>query len=552
MKNNFLRFLESYSSGNYKNTIEHEKEKGTESFLSELYSTQLENTNVQFRTDTDLGHICQAVSSAISLSTPNIAGEEELTSTLIQNIDKFLESDQGNQYLENIKEYSQLFSEKIDNAFSELKNKVAPEVNVLTDKIFKLANEYTERATSLSNMNGEITLIIPNFAYIDLNQYKTDEVIFYANELVKKYLKGDIKSINISTLRYIADKINDVISFEVSDTDLTNWATDIAIYLTHVETPDEKIVSGIKNAIGLATNSYSFNDAKSAIFNKELNSGKINENILKNANGFVKLNNIFKRLDLVADIPNEENMKIFKSNIESLFDFYKLNTVLLGLASEKYEDTLIIGENTINKKKYDEFISQGGTEQDIANYIRYNHNHNKEDLLYSSVGHEDVPTTGVSIKTVLENKSFITEKINNLTAKLNLELRSITNSCIKRAYENVLREYVSDIELNHPEMVIDPHRFGIECRKLIPHLTSNLIRFESDNITDAVYEFYLRTWYSDSLVSNIYYKLGAVLINDINNTSELSENTIEFAHFTVMSDILSEYITKTMIEPIKY
>ena len=101
-------------------------------------------------------------------------------------------------------------------------------------------------------------------------------------------------------------------------------------------------------------------------------------------------------------------------------------------------------------------------------------------------------------------------------------------------------------------MVVDAHRFGIECRRMIPQLASNIVRFESDNITDAVYEFYLRTWYSDSLVSNIYYKLGAVLIDDINTTSKLSEDTIEFAHFTVMSDILSEYITKTMIEPIQY
>lgn len=548
-----FRTLEAYITIITEAIEEVDKPKeGNESFLSELYSTQLENTNVQFRTDTDLGHICQAISSAISLSTPYMVGEEELTTTMIQNMDKFLDSDQGSRYLEEIQEYSKLFSEKLNDAFSELRDKVAPEVDELVQRINNRSNEYTERAVSLSEVNGVLTPTEPNFTYVDLNQYKTDETLYYANELVKKYLKGNVTSINMLNLRYIADHLKNINTVNVSDSCLSDWAKDIAVFLTHDEEPSEKIVSGVKDAIKLAFNSNYFNNAKSTIFNKELNTGKINENIIKHANGFIKLNSIFKRLDLVADIRNEEDMKAFKENIETLTDFYKINIVLLGLASEKYQDSLIIGDNVINKNKFDEFTTQGGTSQDIANHLRYNYNHNKEDALYSSVGHDTIPSSGILMNTVLENKLFINEKLESLTTKLNLELKSITNSCIKRAYVDVLREYVEDIERHHPEMVVDAHRFGIECRKMIPQLASNIVRFESDNITDAVYEFYLRTWYSDSLVSNIYYKLGAVLIDDINTTSKLSEDTIEFAHFTVMSDILSEYITKTMIEPIQY
>lgn len=548
-----FRTLEAYITIITEAIEEVDKPKeGNESFLSELYSTQLENTNVQFRTDTDLGHICQAISSAISLSTPYMVGEEELTTTMIQNMDKFLDSDQGSRYLEEIQEYSKLFSEKLNDAFSELRDKVAPEVDELVQRINNRSNEYTERAVSLSEVNGVLTPTEPNFTYVDLNQYKTDETLYYANELVKKYLKGNVTSINMLNLRYIVDHLKNINTVDVSDSCLSDWAKDIAIFLTHDEEPSEKIVSGVKDAIKLAFNSNYFSNAKSTIFNKELNTGKINENIIKHANGFIKLNSIFKRLDLVADIRNEEDMKAFKENIETLTDFYKINIVLLGLASEKYQDSLIIGDSVINKNKFDEFTAQGGTSQDIANHLRYNYNHNKEDALYSSVGHDTIPSSGILMNTVLENKLFINEKLESLTTKLNLELKSITNSCIKRAYVDVLREYVEDIERHHPEMVVDAHRFGIECRRMIPQLASNIVRFESDNITDAVYEFYLRTWYSDSLVSNIYYKLGAVLIDDINTTSKLSEDTIEFAHFTVMSDILSEYITKTMIEPIQY
>ena len=172
-------------------------------------------------------------------------------------------------------------------------------------------------------------------------------------------------------------------------------------------------------------------------------------------------------------------------------------------------------------------------------------------MLYSQVMHSDIPVTGITVDAIMSVVDTTREQLNKLNHTNSTQLQSIANNATKMAFEGVLRDYISDIENNHPEMISDitPHQFGINNRKLIPTITYNLVRFEKDNIVDALYEFYLKVWYKDSLVSNIYYRLGAAIVDNINSNDSIDNETMKQAHFTVMSDILSEYITKTMIIP---
>ena len=527
---------------------------GNESFLTELLTTNLENTNVRFRPDTDLGHICQDISANISLSIPSGLDEEEQTVKMIESIDNYFETPEGSKHFEAIKQYSEIFSEKINDAFITLKTKVTPEVDVLSKRIEQKATEYVEKITSLNNINRSIQQVEPLFTYVDLSKYQNDTALQYGKELVQKYMDNKVSSLNALSLRYVVDAIPKITNIKVSEDQLKSWATTIASEMTNTpeDSLDSKVILGTMEAIATVFEDSKFSALKDFIFNSDMRSGKFNEVSVQNAMMFIKLENTFSKLDTLVDLPNEEDIIKFKQNLQSIQDFYKTVVVLLSEAYEKYSKCVAIGENLINMTGFNEFQNAGGTAIDIANHIRIFHNQNKDDVIYNQVSHMNIPSSGLSTKALIENMDYVREKINLLTNQVKAQLTSIQNTATKQAYEDVLREYVTDIEFNHPEMIDgDPHQFGINCRRLIPQISHTLVRFENENITDAVYEFYLKTWYSSSLVSNIYYKLGAVLINDINQTDTLNEDTVKYAHLTVMTDILSEYITNTMIIPTK-
>jgi hypothetical protein len=148
-------------------------------------------------------------------------------------------------------------------------------------------------------------------------------------------------------------------------------------------------------------------------------------------------------------------------------------------------------------------------------------NDNKEDVIYSEVSHMEIPNVGITADTIIKNLEITRSKYSVLENKIKNQHKSIVNTASKQAYEEVLKSYVSDIEINHSELIsnVTPRQFTINGFKLISNLAYNLVRFDTNNLTDSVYEFYLKTWYPTSLVNNIYHKLGTELINTINDSS---------------------------------
>lgn len=527
-----------------------DKEVAVESFLSELATTNMENVNVQFRTDTDLGHICQAISSNLSLTLPHGLSEEEQHSTMIEHIDHYLTSEEGIRYFNDIKQYSEIFSEKINDAFTTLKTKVAPEIDTLATRVLDRANDFYKQATSLNGIN-ESAYVEPIFTMVDLDRFKTEEAISYAKELVSKYMSTNIASINSSSLRYIVNAIPKLQEINVSEDELQKWTSFIVEKITKKEEDNPKLALDIYNTIITVFKKSEYTKLNELIFNAEMKYGKFNESAIRNASAFIALKPIYDYLNMVVDLVDDSDLAKFKSNISILEDFRKTSIVLLALASEKYKDSVVIGKNMLNYHEFQKLQEQGITTADIANHIRLFHNDNEQDMIYSQVMHTEIPANGISGNTILTAVDNTRSKLTELNNTASSQLQSIANNATKMAFEGVLRDYISDIENNHPELIdgITPHQFGINNRKLIPTVTYNLVRFEKDNIVDALYEFYLKVWYKDSLVSNIYYRLGAAIVDNINNSDSIDNETMKYAHFTVMSDILSEYITSTMIVP---
>ena len=514
---------------------------GCEALLSELATTAFENTDVKFRTDTDLGHINEALVSNLSLQFPVNIDEQEQTSRLVSNINNYLQSEDGNRYFQDIQKYSEQFSSKLNSAFYTLKTKIAPEVEDLTNKILKETSNTLSRATQVGfNEDGEVIKQEPKFTYIDINNFRTESSIDNAKELTSKYLDNQVKSIEVITLRYILNKFPEFKEVDVNLDTLQDYAKLVADDLKENGSSDAKFLLSVLNIITSVFKKSEYDSIKTSIFNDGIYEGKIDEYAIRNAYSFSFMRNVYATLDKYVDLPNQEDLKSYKSNLQLVDDLYKASTVLLYLASEKLANSLVIGANMINKSGLVEFSRQGGTIEDISNYLRCYHNTNKEDIFYNRVAHGALPIYGISVKDVLVGKDMANEKLENEYKK---QYQSIISTATKQAFTSVLNNYVNELHLDRDTTAL--------YRDHISNLSDTLVRYKAVNVMDAIYDFFMRAQYNDSLVSNIYYKLGASLVSDITNNEQVSTDTVEYAHFSVMCDILSEYIAKTMIVPTK-
>lgn len=530
--------------------------KANESFLAELGSTYFENTNVQFRANTDLGHINDALISNLSVNMPSGLDEDEQTQVMVESIDTFLQSEEGMVHFENIKNYSEQFSSIINSSFDTLKNEVTPFVQELTNKIEEKKNELIEKTTHMVELNGSLINKDHNFTIVDLEKFRSEAFIANAKELVAKYYNNKISSVTVTTLKYLSDAISSVDNIKLEKEELDGYANTIAETINNdpsVEVSDQ-LKAAIISTITPVFNTYEFNSLKSLIINDDLRAGKINESAIRNAYSFSKLGAIYNRLEDIVDIDNEKVLTIFKSNVEKAIDLYKLSTVLLILANEKYEECAVIGENMLNQTGVTKVLQNGGTLEDIHQHIRLYYNNDKSDIIYNEVTHMELPVNGIKADSIIRDMDECRAKYSKLEEQIKAQYKSIVNTATKNAYETVLRDYIHKLEKDTTETTINgipTRQFCVNARMLVDELSYSLVRFDTSNITDSVYDFYLKTWYKDNLVSNIYYRLGAELITSINKSEDINEDTIKYAHFTVMSDILSEYITKTMIIPSK-
>ena len=105
-------------------------------------------------------------------------------------------------------------------------------------------------------------------------------------------------------------------------------------------------------------------------------------------------------------------------------DLYMLSCVILDLAKDQYKDSLVIDSHMLNKEVFEEFEKTGGMLNDIHTYLRLHHNQNENDILYVSTVHEDVPSVGIKMNTILFNIPSDREQLLSLQEKMLMNLKS--------------------------------------------------------------------------------------------------------------------------------
>lgn len=501
------------------------------------------NTGVRFRQDTDLGYLSKRIEERVILDIPAGITKNELYQLVVNNLQKYLtETDEGRADLEKIRDYGLKMAEMFSEAFNTLKGRVSDEVSSLSEKIIGLADDYAKSRLGFVGTEGILNPTIPSFVTLSIETLPVEEAL---KVLINKY-QVNVETFNSTTCKYFIDKLPTIAVPDLGEAQST-MNQQMESIIASLNENQKKDCMRIFHA---TMNESVFRELRGFLFGHGAYAGKINETLLTACLGFCYNYPIFKQALAKTNFQlADETRQAFEANVALLDDMYTICSCFLELGRQKFKDKLVIGHTLLNGDVLENFQKSGGTFEDIATHLRLHYNSNESDVLYHFTTHQPMPMNGISIQEILVAKPDNIKKMDNLQNEVKMQMMSVKQTCTREAFSTVLKQYLVELKKS-PEMLPsneDCDRFLQNAVENVNHVSSTLHRNNQMNVEDAVYHFYLNTWMKDSLVSTIYYRMGAEVISQLNYTEQANDILLNQIHVSVMSDILTSYISKVFL-----
>lgn len=521
--------------------------------LEVLKTVLWSNYNFRVRPDTDLQHLFKRIEEQIFLELNNDLTQDELKCTVIDKlVTYFRTTEEGQRDFAALESYGLKLGDMFLNALNTLKGKVADEVGSLSEQILATAEEYSTRRLQMSNTDGQFTQVEGSFTVLKLGDLSN-----VAEERLKDFIKKfqlRVDSFNLVSAKFFINSVRDIVPIggEIGSTliaDLNKTFTDSNTTVMH---------SDLEQLSATLTDLHKYTQLKSYLFGSGVGQNKLVASELVACINYVKVFPEFEKLFKSADLNISDELKTeVDKNFENLQHFYTLACCTLELARQKFKDVLVIGPNLINGDQIEDFRKAGGTLTDIQNYLRLYFNQNEDDVLYSQVYHQSFPLGGIKSNDILTKFVADRTKIISLMDSVRVQMSSIKQTCTRDAFVNTLKKYVIDIHaaaIGATESAsailptgMNPDQFVHSTNQQITQLANVFSRNDQANIEDMVYNFYLHTWMKDTLVSTIYYQLGAEALSKLSESTVNDPLLINRINAAVMSDILTAYLSKTFL-----
>lgn len=500
------------------------------------------NIDLRFRQDTELGHLVKRIQERMLVDIPAGLSPEELRQLTFQTMAKyFAETPEGQADMASIQDYGLRMHQMFSEAFDLLRGRVSEEVTTLSSQIMGRSEEYMNRRLGQTGLENASNPEPTTFTTLNVGQLDVADAL--ATFMKKTNINVD--AFRLSTCQFFVDKISTLrgISAELSDGVRADFKKSLDLR-------DSVMAEDIMKLFDALTKQNEGAHLRHFLFPAPVRVGKFGEPELRAWLGFCFCFPIFKKAveSFNFDL-DEEVKKELDDNLETMDDMHTLAASYLELARQKYTGRLVIGPTLLNKEEFEKFKEAGGTQDDIRNHLRLHYNQNREDVLFHYTDHSAIPASGIDIKEVLVCKVDDAKKMADLQNEIKVQLLSVKQACTKDAFVDVLKQYVGDVK-NSPELLPEKTDADIFVRRAVEHIThagGNLIRSQQANVEDAVYDFYMKTWMSGTLVSTIYYQMGAEVISQLNDSTTMDADMMNRVHASVMSDILSSYLSKVFL-----
>ena len=503
------------------------------------------NTNVQLRQDTDLGHLVRRIEEKVLFEIPANLTESEVASVVSDKLIAYLQSADGRMDHERILDSGLKLAEVFRTSFEILKGQVADEVSALTEQVLATAESLATKRSGFYNLDGEMSPTPGTFIVLGIEDLSGG----YREALgafMKKY-SLNMSAVNQSNFRFMLSRME-----TTEDSGITEESREriVAKFKERLNSLDIADKDDMLQFFRVLVTDVPMANLERQLFGGGIYEQKIVERDILACLGYLRSFATFKKIlngynfDVLA-----ETEKFFYDRLAILDEYQLLAACLIELTRKKYKDVLVIGRNILNGDEFDQFQKRGGTLEDISTYIRLHHNNNKEDIFYNRVGRTEFPSMGIPTRNVLVAMPDDRTKLQAYKDEVVSQLLSIKQSATRDALSIVLKNYIQERQKN-PEGLpqnMDPARFFVVATESMNAAIASLVRNDQTNVEDVLYTFYLNTDQKDTLVSSIYYRMGAEAIQTLSANEASGDDIVGKIHATVMSDIVSSYLIKTFV-----
>ena len=457
--------------------------------------------------------------------------DDERILAMARAFDDALRTDAGSFAKDMIESAATQIANTLQNALSDISESVRPTVEDLLAKIVTIKNDYIARQQgaieSITAENDpEISmkdldwgrLAVPAYTKSleslakTLNAGITKDHIGELVPLMDKARRvGDIPAIEITNIEEVAQKV-----VELSD-NLT--IADVHFGLLYTSSPKANLLPKMKS---MEQDIYSRDHVKFVKETTEL-VHMINETIMTIS-------------DHRDNIPMSDTVLTnLVSNSLKIGTRLQYTEICAAIIRDTMKDTLILDRKTINPDAKAEFISKGGSDKQIADY------------LYVNYKRKNRPVTAriktVAIESAVENtENTITEIRNDAVANVS----AIVGKGYQIAIDQVFTHYSETLQ-DTKETAAERNRINLVNKEFVDNVVSFSGRDEA--LEDYLYEYVIKMNHGEGLLYTLYKRMAGGLI-DLAKTSDgqITDGDVLKVNQVTVSEIVAEFMVTNLCE----
>ena len=460
-----------------------------------------------------------------------LANPELRVAELFGAYDKLKESGLYDELFSCIDTTGEKFAVGFNKSYHILADEIDPTVNNIEEDIDARLNESNEDEIITEPSEDDTATM----RVMEWSKYLTQlgGTEFIINQYKSKYTYASMSFADITAAITPALRITSL----TSNPDLKN---ELARLAGKACGDDEIAKFNLMKLFKLATDSEAFRTATSNLI--ELAKGKRVGASLANVCSFIStIANVLPLAQRCKPNLSQDTIAVFKSNINKVADLLMLHGYSLLPARKYFQNSLLIGDSFLNGDNYDDFVSKGGTEQDIRNHV----------LAYYDNAHNiKMPPTGISAAAILGAKDDIKRRKAQLVsqAKDKHSIRKILRTTT--AVTESLSEYMLSLPQEYLPEGVGHDEFLAAHLPMIKQVGGRMDASPDENRSNLLFNFILNTHYSGTGVSELHHRLSAAIVDEAkgNHIADMDKTSRELLVANVGTNMVANFITTKLID----
>ncbi len=453
---------------------------------------------------------------------------DEITKQMCKQLEEMKTDPEYIHYFRPFDELANQMATSIANAFNLIRYTIRPEVEELRKEINELIEQELKRTgneTILTNGSGEIN------SDLDVVDWSVVNLFSSESEIRQEIRESQSIDIGFQSIRRSANILSvDVQKIVLSEDERKDTIDRI---LARKPVLDREVIGQFVDAL---CDSYSMSlIANRAKLKLAATSNDVNELLMAAQSMIATFGPIKRVFDAVEfDLPSETYGKL-RDNGEVFRKLLVVACAYVIFAREYYKDSLVIPPASINPDVFSKAQQENITQLDIAEHIK---------AFYTNLN-VLIPTQGIPTDIIISKKTTAREMIAIDKQKRLLNSEVILTTATISSARIVLTKY-----LRHTDKTRIPENMDIDTfvRLKTPLVseTTSMINSAGGSPEDALFEFVIRCWYPD-VVLTIHRLFKKYLLNRIDEETDIS-GTDKHVAATIMAEcLLDGFISVTPV-----